>query len=346
MAFKKIRTISKTFNSNLISTPTELNLKYKKINQTYLNDNSFLVSNNYGLTRQHNLLSLKSNLSKNNIFLDSAAFKLFLENHTSTTFKLTPFTSFNYFLNLTKEAPIAKTTSYNNLINTMGTFKSSTFNQSLFNTYERLITTFNDNSDKTIFQYPLRKIFNQQCNTNNFTNKDFVSNSFINNHSQTISFVNNRFQNNSKSNKTLTLLSSNQNILPSDQNLRQYDNLLTNKLQFNLSGKTNTTLDINQSWLNQSFYNIKSNFINATNFYKLTSNQTTLTSPYAPILTTNDILANSLNFDTSNILTEDITTDNTTNSLINHTYNLQKSNSIGILKGKRDGAPEFLNSAY
>jgi hypothetical protein len=197
-----------------------------------------------------------------------------------------------------------------------------------------------------VFQYPLRKLFNDKMNINNFINKNFYNQYGNTDSSEILPFINNTFQNNSQSNKTLTLLSSNQNILPSDQNLRQYDNLTTNKLNFNLSGKSNTTLDFNTSGLTQSYYQIKSNFVNSLNFYKLSSNQINLTPPYAPIFTTNNTLTNSLNFDSSNIITEELRPSNQGNGLLDHNYILQKTNAIGILKGKRDGAPEFLNSAY
>jgi hypothetical protein len=74
MAFKKIKTVSKTFTSNLVNTPTSLNLKYKKINQHYLTDNSFLITNNYGLVRQHDLLTLQSGLNPYIIFLDKTSY--------------------------------------------------------------------------------------------------------------------------------------------------------------------------------------------------------------------------------------------------------------------------------
>lgn len=81
MAFKKIKTISKTFNSNLVSNPSALNSKYKKLNDTYISDNSFLLSTNYGLTRQHTLLSNKASFSQTTFHLDQSSFNKFLENN-------------------------------------------------------------------------------------------------------------------------------------------------------------------------------------------------------------------------------------------------------------------------
>jgi hypothetical protein len=53
-----------------------------------------------------------------------------------------------------------------------------------------------------------------------------------------------------------------------------------------------------------------------------------------------------LNYDSSNTLVEEITANNDSKTPLTHSYHLEKSNSISILKGKRDGAPEFLNASY
>jgi hypothetical protein len=52
--------------------------KYKRINQLHSSENLFNLSNNYGLIRQHNLLSLKATTSQYNTFLDNKGFNRFL----------------------------------------------------------------------------------------------------------------------------------------------------------------------------------------------------------------------------------------------------------------------------
>ena len=52
--------------------------KYKRINQLHSSENLFNLSNNYGLVRQHNLLSLKATTSQYNTFLDNKGFNKFL----------------------------------------------------------------------------------------------------------------------------------------------------------------------------------------------------------------------------------------------------------------------------
>jgi hypothetical protein len=76
------------------------------------------------------------------------------------------------------------------------------------------------------------------------------------------------------------------------------------------------------------------------------SNRTNLQAPYAPIFDSSNRGVSSLNYDSSNTLVEEITANNDSNNPLTHSYHLEKSNSISILKGKRDGAPEFLNASY
>jgi len=119
-------------------------------------------------------------------------------------------------------------------------------------------------------------------------------------HSNTLSNEVSQFDNSRQTAKTLTLLSSNQNILPSDQTLRQYDNLKGNQLNFNLNGVLNTTIVLDNQGLESKYYTLKSGNVNSDLFYKLSSNFTTLQTAYAPIFDSNNILFNSQDYDGSN----------------------------------------------
>jgi len=142
------------------------------------------------------------------------------------------------------------------------------------------------------------------------------------------------------------LLSSNQNILPSDQNLRQYEKILPNTNNFNLDGNVGISLPKEAKSLTDSYFNLKSMNINDNIFTKVLSNQINLPAPYAPIFDTHTILSKPLDYDKSNVPTLEIQTTKDYDNSIKHTHSIQKSNDISLLKGKRDGAPEFLNAAY
>jgi hypothetical protein len=75
---------------------------------------------------------------------------------------------------------------------------------------------------------------------------------------------------------------------------------------------------------------------------KLASNRTFLDSPHSPTLSTNPLVS-ALNYDTTTIVSE---TTKSFNNVTLSTYEAEKSDSVNILKGKRDGAPSFLSSTY
>ena len=346
MAFKKIKTISKTSNSNLVEAPSNLHFKYKKINQTYLNDNSFLLSNNYGLTRQHNLLSLKSNLNKNNVFLDKNSFELFLKNQDTQL--QTSLSNENFYDNLLNVKKVNSQNSSSSVLSLsdITNYKTNLLSSlNLLMSYPTLLKTFNDNSDKTFFQYPLRKLFNSKLNELNTNNKELFNNITNEENSNVINTVD-KFENNGTTKKTVTLLSSNQNIQPADQNLRQYDNTSANKTNFNLEGSTGLTINFDNQNLDSNYFTSKAQNVNETTFYKFMSNRTNLIAPYAPIFDSSNRGVTSLNYDASNTLTEDFQSNDNVTTPLTHSYRLAKSNNISILKGKRDGAPDFLNSTY
>jgi hypothetical protein len=77
-------------------------------------------------------------------------------------------------------------------------------------------------------------------------------------------------------------------------------------------------------------------------FTKLASNRTFLQAPYSPVFSSNSLVSG-LDHDTSDIKSEG--TKSYKNTLIS-SYEVQKSDASNILKGKRDGAPAFLNTSY
>jgi hypothetical protein len=78
-AFTQIRTSSKTFNTNLVHTPSTFLAKYKQINTLLENENKFSDSINYGLKRQHNLTASAATASNNANFLNAKGIESFLE---------------------------------------------------------------------------------------------------------------------------------------------------------------------------------------------------------------------------------------------------------------------------
>jgi hypothetical protein len=140
-------------------------------------------------------------------------------------------------------------------------------------------------------------------------------------------------------------MSGNQNFLSTDQNLSQYKDLESNKATLNFQNLNHFHYPLPNPRLNLSYLHLKSQNINPLNFYKLTSIRTTIQPPYNPLLGAN-LLTSSLDYDLAAITKASIKP-LSQNSLLN-TLNLtlKKTNIIHLLRGKRDGAPGFLNTSY
>jgi hypothetical protein len=78
-AFAKIRTFSKAYSTQLVTTPMVFSNKYQKLNSLYANENAFLSTSTFGVQRQHNLgaISMLGNNSSST-FLDKQSFSKFL----------------------------------------------------------------------------------------------------------------------------------------------------------------------------------------------------------------------------------------------------------------------------
>jgi len=236
-AFKKIHIFSKTFTSNLVSNVSTLSTKYKQVNKLHTTDNLFSLTNNYGLTRQHGFLSTKAKLSNTDLLLDQSSFDRFLISNDLKQESLSELKFYNMTSTLVKSLTFNRQIKINNPL-VLDTLPVFSYLVNFYNivTYPLILSNTNDSSDSALFSYPLRKIFN----TKNFTtnafqlmfNKDIITG--LNN--QVVSLPTYNLNNRTLGSKHVTYQSPNQSFLPSDQTLRQYNNLIPNHPDFNFSG--------------------------------------------------------------------------------------------------------------
>jgi len=235
-AFKKISCASKTFNSNLVTPLTPFVGKYKKVNQLHSSENSFNLSNNYGLVRQHNLLSLKATTSQYNTFLDKNSFDKFLEySNFKNESSINDLTLFNNVNNLGK---VTENTTLSTFVNTEAlNYFNKTAQTPFFTLFKNYPTLLSTASNSNSLNYPLRKLFNSKFYSTYSQNLGLVKSSAQNQNlsSLTSSSIENTFNNLNINKKFLINHSSNQSILPSDQSLRQYSSVSTNLKNLNLN---------------------------------------------------------------------------------------------------------------
>jgi hypothetical protein len=77
-AFKQIRASARIYTTNLNHNPSFFTDKYVKINNLFLNENSLISTNSFGLKRQHNLTSSAATTSIYSTFLDKKSLDKFI----------------------------------------------------------------------------------------------------------------------------------------------------------------------------------------------------------------------------------------------------------------------------
>jgi hypothetical protein len=241
-SFKKIRTTSKTYTTNLVVADTAGAARFKKLHELYKNENSFLTSTNYSFLRQHNLLNTKALGGSVKPGLDRTSFNKFLEFNNLKRFNSGDTTSFHKNINFVQNSSLsdASTSLLLNLIKPSSTLISP---HDLFTKYSNLTNTLNSDSDKSLHHYPLRKLLNTSLFGTKFSSLGSLKSTL---------FVNLETATNLTSTKVLTgqntfdvsslkarlYQAPNQVILPSDQNTRQYVNLTPTTTNFNFADST------------------------------------------------------------------------------------------------------------
>lgn len=307
-AFKKIRSSSKTFTSNLVYNPTNYSGKYKSLTSVYVNDNFFADSYLYGFKRQHNFLSSKSISNSNATFFNlNSVDKLLKFNWQTQSNLFTTFnglTFFNFFKKISNNSLSFNLVKLNTLFEKIFPNPSYSYWNKI-HSYPSLLETINDDSDKKKLHYPIYKIFNlynKKINMNNYgTLNQLGSNSDI-----TVSAnlpLNHVFNNNQITYKTLNVFSSNQSVPVANRSVRKFSDTLPNVSHFNLNSNINTvndyfnTLSSSTANSNLFFHNLaNTKWIDPSLVNKLASNRIYFDSPFAPIVSNNPLVS-SLNYD-------------------------------------------------
>lgn len=327
-AFKKLKVISKFFNSNLVFTPSNYYYTFNFLNKFYLNENYYDMSYQYGTKKQHNFLSTTNILNNQKTFFNTSSMQKIMFNDLNSNFYLL-FKDFFTFFNILNNKNFLLTNSISFNLNLNKTF-----------VFHNQFLNLNNNSDlKNISNVNLKffnDFFNQKFyftqNTNLYVNK-FNINSELQTF-KTFSILNNfnqLFFNLKKS--EYSLFSNNQTMGLSEKNLRNFTKILPNNKKilnyFFTNNKHSNIFNLSQ--------NVNSNYLINELITKISNNRINADYPYLPLLTlkknasvlTYDSVRTSL-FDTALPLQgkEDLIP----NTLLNIYWNFYFSNSNQITK--------------
>ena len=344
-AFKKIKTNSKAPHATLTPNFETSPLRSSENGESFLGDTSFTKAGVYGLERQHSYLNLKAKGGALPPFLDSNSFKKFLTLNSNEVNLPNQDSSFSNvpFFQRTASWLESRSDSSPSLLEGQSPRLNPT---NLFPSLKSHLNDLNNDSDKNFLNYPNRKLFNETFFSNNLASidskKTLGSGEFLNTNPQ---YSTGLFRlGMPSSSKFLTLQSSNNNFLPADQNVRQYQGLLpaTKSLNFSSSLRNSTFEDSLSTSLFNNFSDLNLRGVEGSQVYSLLSNKVFFEAPYSPNFSTLSSV-DSLNVDTSSIRSSGL---NTLNGSFVQNHDFLKTDDIFLLRGKRDGAPKFLSTTY
>lgn len=298
--FKKIQYFSKSNPQKLYSNVDEFNLKYKKLSDLYLSEYEPITSNNYGLKRQHNLVSQKSSLNNSSSLLDKNSLDVMMKyNHDvkSGNNNTLVNNTLKYHNHPTSIEATQNTSIINTKLNTTELNKDNLSLTSYLSFLEKnsLLTAENDS---TQLNNPLKYALNSKWNKKSFLNTKWVNTSLTDHEITSLSPVSNfstKFLNEEISPRFKDLKSQGTALLPSERNSRLLNNLNSTKLNSNYTNSENvlTTL-INSSNSNSSsnlnevfFDSSNTQWSNSDTLSRLTSSSTTAPISHTPVKDTN-----------------------------------------------------------
>jgi hypothetical protein len=204
-----------------------------------------------------------------------------------------------------------------------------------------LSNVVNQSNDTPLVHNPLEKLFNKYQTSGRFLNTTSgVSNQLDHfRGSEGSQLVDSYLRRDSVRAQRKMLSSPDQQVLAPEQSPRQFATQADNLTRFNLlQPNSSTTVPEVGSLLNE----VRNSGVDSTHWTKLALTKVFFEAPYSPILS-NNINYNSQNYDASNQTLRQL-------SLVNRNWELvtrqEKSDDIHLLRGKRDGAPKFLSTAY
>ena len=352
-AFAKVSNFSKTYTTNLIYSPSSLTSKYNSMHNLYFDDNKFLNTVNYGLTRQHNLISPSATTTGFATLLDSHSTDRFM-NYTLDYTVSKPTTS-TYILEEPSHAPTSAIMSSESVFHVNKILGDESF----FRNHPTLLKIVfapnvlnltNSDSDKTALNFPVLKLLNtglnkiHSYNWSRFNDKAFLENRSLYTVNMTLwtkPIINNKVSMSS---------GVNTKTLPSDQSVRQYTNLSPRISHYNLAngvnpivsnlistGKTNPSTTFLDNYLSN-----QSGYADLATTEKIMGNRAFMPGNHPAVSS----MSNTTNsFENDSMVSKSILFSNQKNLIVEQVKE-KKLEIVDLLKGPRELSPAGFNSSY
>ena len=354
-AFSKIRNFTKVYSTQLVHTPSTFISKYQKLNSLYINENNFMDTSSFGVSKQHTNSSI-STLGNGFVstLLDSKSFAQFLDSNTSLE------TNLDRSINEVSKSPL--TAAKRSVVNTPAesTHASVLLAEGIepkpqFSDYPTLLESFDDNSDKDKLGSPslilnTRNLFLGGRRNTNLMFSQGISDQVT---SATSNYVDLTLQNTSKNSRLLNINGPNSKVLLNDQSTRNLPtpNLNQSNLNFSLgvnpvSSNFQLTERVHKAvtpYSNAS--SAESGYLDNVLTSRALSTQTYTSSSHPAVLSSNPAHSNSLSYDSSIARTEK-NIYNKAGLLVQGSSVNRKSLVGDVFIGSREKTPKSINTAY
>ena len=354
-AFSKIRNFSKVYSTQLVHTPSTFVSKYQKLNSLYIDENNFLNTSSFGVTKQHNsaaISALGNNFSST--LLDSKSFSQFLDSNTSLEFDT------NNALNEVDKAPLSATK--RSLVGvpldfsrTSQLLNGETASRSQFVDFPTLIESFDDNSDKEKLHYPSLLINNPQLASSGRRNVPVLhsANSLDGSDSATSLYTASTLLNTSSNSRVININGPNSKVLLNDQSTRNVPTSNLNQAHLNFSLGVNVVSSnlqlaerVNQSTTPFSTAcSLESGCFDKSLTSHVLSTGTQTTTAHPAVLSSNPNYANSLSYDSALSRTEK-NTYSKSGFLVQGSSTDRRSLVGDVFVGSREKTPKSINTPY
>ena len=358
-AFSKIRNFSKTYSTQLVHNPSTFVSKYQKLSSLYMDENSFLDTSSFGVSKQHNFASI-STIGNGfcSTLLDSKSFSQFLDSSTniehsvSTANASMPLSP----LSASKDYSTKSPTDFSRLSALLSngfTYSVSSGRQLV--DFPTLLDSIDDNSDKEKLLYPSLQLHSKSFLTNIRRNSaSLFSQLNLMHPSSTSEFYPNTTLLNSSSNpRVMNINGPNSKVLLNDQSSRNLptSSLSQSNLNFSLGvNSVSSTLQLTERvnravtpYLNAC--SIESGLTDQPLTTRALGSQVYTATAHPAVQTSSPYGQNSLSYDTP--VSKQLNRNYSDNGTLIQGFSRNRASSVGeVFIGSREKTPKSVNTAY
>ena len=358
-AFSKIRNFSKAYSTQLVHNPSLFVSKYQKLSALYMDENSFLDTSSFGVSKQHNFTSI-STLGNgfSSTLLDSKSFSQFLNSSNNIDHS-------NLFADREMPTlPLSATKDY--LVSTPVDFSrlsailSNGSTHGLLSGYHLVdfptaLDSIDDNSDKEKLTYPSLQLHSKSFLTGvrrnsstMFSHLDLTSTASV-----SAFYPSTTFLNSSSNARVMNINGPNSKVLLNDQSSRNLptSSLSQSNLNFSLgvngiSSNLQLTERVNQAVTPYSnVCSIESGLSDQSLSLRALGSQVYTATAHPAVQTSSPYGQDSLSYDTP--VSRQLNRSYNTNGTLVQGFSSNRSSSVGdVFIGSREKTPKSINTAY